>query len=51
MARANPKNKRSSKENSNKADGGSKKSSGRDSHKGEMKSAANKGKMLQKEKG
>ena len=46
MARANPKNKKSPKENSNKADGGSKKSSGRDSHKGETKSV--KGKMLQK---
>jgi hypothetical protein len=43
MAGANAKNKRSVKENSNRAKGGSKASSGRDSHKGDVKSDANSG--------
>ena len=43
MARANSKNKRSVKENSNRAQGGTKASSGRDSHKGNEKSIANSG--------
>jgi hypothetical protein len=49
MARANSQNKRSPKENSNRADGGSKKTSGRDSHKGNVK-PVNKGSMMKKEK-
>ena len=43
MARANSKNKRSVKENSNTSEGGKKKKIGWDSQKGETRSAANSG--------